>query len=124
MTRFAGFQRDSAASLMGTIRRYDWTGYAAAVGVVGLATAAGWPLYHRVGLSDTNVLMLYLLGVLWVATRFSRGAAIVASVLGVLAFDLVFVAPFYRFDVHDREYLVTFAVMLVTALTISTLTHR
>jgi two-component system sensor histidine kinase KdpD len=27
-------------------------------------------------------------------------------------------------DVHDREYLVTFAVMLLTALTISTLVHR
>jgi two-component system sensor histidine kinase KdpD len=109
---------------MGTSKRYDWTGHAAAVGVVAVATAVGWPLYHRVGLSDTNVLMLYLLGVLWVATRFSRGAAVLASVLGVLAFDLVFVPPFYRFDVHDREYLVTFAVMLVTALTIGTLTHR
>jgi len=109
---------------MGTDRRYDWRGVAVAVGVVALATAVGWPLYHRVGLSDTNVLMLYLLGVLWVATRCSRGAAIMASVLGVVAFDFVFVPPFYRLDVHDREYLVTLAVMLATALTISTLTHR
>src|SRR3954467_14155094 len=99
---------------MGIDRRYDWRGFAVAAGVVALATAVGWPLYHAFGVSDTNVLMLYLLGVLWVATRLSRGAAIVASVLGVLAFDLVFVPPFYRLDVHDREYLVTFAVMLVT----------
>src|SRR3954463_11482536 len=112
------------ASAMGTSKRYDWVGYAAAVGVVVLATAAGWPLYHRVGLSDTNVLMLYLLGVLWVATRASRSAAIFASVLAVGAFDFCFVPPYLRVNVHDSRYLGTFAVMLVTALVISSLTYR
>src|SRR5437763_1553139 len=72
----------------------DWKGFAWAVGVVALATAIGWPLYHglhlphdarRPPLANTNVLMLYLLGVLWVATRYSMGAAIVASLLGVAA---------------------------------------
>jgi two-component system, OmpR family, sensor histidine kinase KdpD len=105
-------------------RRPDRNGFLAATAVVTAATACGWPLHHKLGLADTNVLMLYLLGVLWVATRYSRGAAILASVLGVVAFDFVFVPPYYHFDVHDREYLVTFAVMLLTALTISTLVHR
>jgi two-component system sensor histidine kinase KdpD len=104
--------------------RFDWKGLLIATGVVGAATAIGWPLYHKLGVSNTNVLMLYLLGVIWVATRFSRGAAVLASVLGVLAFDFTFVEPYYRLDVHDQQYLVTFAAMLLTALTISTLTHR
>jgi two-component system, OmpR family, sensor histidine kinase KdpD len=104
--------------------RWDWKGALAAVAVVAAATAVGWPLYHRVGVADTNILMLYLLGVLWVATRHSRGAAIFASVLGVLAFDFAFVPPYYTLSVHDQQYLVTFAVMLLTAVTISTLMHH
>jgi K+-sensing histidine kinase KdpD len=111
----------------------DLKGYAWAVGVVGGATAIGWPLYHglhwpddarRPLLANTNVLMLYLLGVLWVATRHGRGASVLASVLGVAAFDLCFVPPYLTFNVADEQYLITFAVMLLTALVISTLTHR
>jgi two-component system sensor histidine kinase KdpD len=92
--------------------------------VVGAATAVGWPLYHGLKLADTNILMLYLLGVLWVATHHSRGAAVLASVLGVLSFDFAFVPPYLTLTVHDQQYLVTFAVMLMTALLISELTHR
>jgi len=106
-------------------RTWDWTGYAAAIVSVAIATAIGWPLVHsRLQLSEANVLMLYLLGVLWVATHHSRGAGVLASVLGVAAFDFVFVKPYYTFAVAQREYLVTFAVMLATALVISSLTHR
>jgi two-component system sensor histidine kinase KdpD len=83
--------------------RCDWRGFGVAVAVVAAATGCGWPLYHKLHLANTNVLMLYLLGVLWVATRYSRGAAIAASVLGVLAFDFTFVPPYYRLDVHDRQ---------------------
>jgi two-component system sensor histidine kinase KdpD len=97
------------------------------------ATAIAWPLYHgfhrpndarKPLLADTNVLMLYLLSVLWVATRCSRGAAMLASVLGVAAFDFCFVRPYLTFNVVDEQYVVTFGVMLLTALVISTLTHR
>jgi two-component system sensor histidine kinase KdpD len=104
-----------------------------AVGVVLLATAVGWLASYGARipapdspprLANSNVLMLYLLGVLWVATRHTRPAAILASLLGVAAFDFCFVTPYFRFNVADEQYLVTFAVMLVTALTISTLTHR
>jgi two-component system sensor histidine kinase KdpD len=42
----------------------------------------------------------------------------------VAAFDFCFVQPYLRFTYYDRQYLVTFAVMLLTALVISTLTHR
>jgi len=49
---------------------------------------------------------------------------VLASVLGVATFDFVFVEPFYTFAVADQQYLFTFAVMLLTALVISTLTHR
>src|SRR3954453_20653282 len=123
----------TAARLPRGRRASDYKGYGAAPLVTAAATAAGWPLYHGFHAPDethvplaanANVLMLYLLGVLWVATRHSRRAATLASVLGVVTFDVCFVPPYLRFTVHDPQYLVTFAVMLVTALTISTLTHR
>src|SRR3954447_1246259 len=103
---------------------WDWRGYLWSVGVVGAMTALGWPLYHAGRFHPENILMLYLLGVLWVATHHSRGAAVLASVLGVLAFDFNFVPPYHTLTVHDQQYLVTFAVMLMTALLISELTHR
>jgi two-component system sensor histidine kinase KdpD len=113
--------------------RWDWRGFTSAVAVVVAATAIGWPLYHGFNLPDSarrpllaniNILMLYLLGVLWVSTRFSSAAAIAASLLGVAAFDLCFVPPYLALTVADEQYLVTFVVMLLTAITISTLTHR
>jgi two-component system sensor histidine kinase KdpD len=104
---------------------WDWRGYAWAIGTVALATAIGWPLVHsRLHLHNTNVLMLYMLSVLWVATHYSRGAAVLASVLGVATFDFVFVEPYYTFAVTESQYLLTFAVMLITALVISALTLR
>src|SRR5438477_12289667 len=94
-------------------RRWELRGVKQAMLAVIGTTAVGWPLHHKLGLVNTNILMLYLLGVLWIATRYSRGAAILASVLGVLAFDFTFVPPYYTLNVDDRQYLVTFAVMLV-----------
>jgi K+-sensing histidine kinase KdpD len=106
-------------------RKLDFGGFAWAIGIVALATAIGWPLVHsRLHLASVNVLMLYLLSVIWVATHHTRTAAVLASVLGVATFDFVFVEPFYTFAVADQQYLFTFAVMLVTALVISTLTDR
>ena len=105
----------------------DWPGYFGAVAVVALATLIAWPLRHRLGLSDkgdVNILMLYLLGVLWVALRYTRGAATLAAFLAVAAFDFFFVPPYLTFAVADPQYIFTFLVMLVTALTIGTLTNR
>lgn len=105
-------------------QRRNWAGYAWSTFVTALVTVIGWPLYHYLDLSNANVLMLYLLGVLWVATHYSRGAAVLGSLLGVVAFDLCFVPPYLTLSVSDRQYVVTFSIMLITALVISTLTLR
>ena len=72
----------------------------------------------------SNLIMVYLLGVVVVATRAGRGPTALASVLSVAAFDFFFVPPYLSFAVSDTEYLITFAVMLVVALVISGLTVR
>jgi len=104
--------------------RWDAQGIVVACLAVALATVIGWPLLHRFGMANTNVLMLYLLAVLWIALKHTRTAATVASFLSVAAFDFFFVPPFYSFAVSDQQYIFTFIVMLATALTVGTLTNR
>ena len=96
--------------------------YAAAIGAVGASTALAWAMFPRFELS--NIVMVYLLGVVVVAMRFGRTASALASVLSVAAFDFFFVPPYLTFAVTDTQYLITFAVMLVVALVISGLTVR
>jgi two-component system sensor histidine kinase KdpD len=68
--------------------------------------------------------MVYLLGVIIVATRYGRGGSLLATILSVAAFDFFFVPPYFTFAVSDTQYIVTFAVMLVVALVISGLAVR
>ena len=69
------------------------------------------------GLLDlANMVMLFLLTVLLVAVSLGRNAAVVASILSVVLFDVFFVPPRFSFAVSNLQYLVTFAVMLATAL--------
>ena len=73
---------------------------------------------------NSNLIMVYLLGVAFVATRYGRRPSVLAAVLSVAAFDFFFVPPYLTFAVSDTQYLVTFAVMLVVGLLISTLAVR
>jgi two-component system sensor histidine kinase KdpD len=103
-------------------QRRDWPAYAQAAAIVALCTAAAWLMFPYFELA--NIVMVYLLGVVGVAARSTRGPSVLASILSVAAFDFFFVRPFYSFAVSDTQYFVTFAVMLVVALVISGLTVR
>jgi two-component system sensor histidine kinase KdpD len=96
--------------------------YFAALAFTAAATALS--SLARPYLGPTNLVMIFLLGVVATAFLCGRGPSVLASVLGVAAFDYFFVPPYYSFNVSDTEYLLTFAVMLTTALVISTLTVR
>jgi two-component system sensor histidine kinase KdpD len=100
-------------------RTSDWRAYAKGASVVVAATLFCELLFTHVEL--TNLVMVYLLGTVLVATRFGRGPSALAAVLSVALFDFLFVPPLYTFAVSDAQYLITFAVMLVTALVISNL---
>lgn len=96
--------------------------YGRAVLVVILCTFVG---NCMVGFFEpANVVMIYLVGIVYIATRHGRGPSIVASILSVLVFDFFLVPPRYTFAVSDGQYFVTFAVMLTVALVISTLMTR
>ncbi len=72
----------------------------------------------------SNLIMVYLLGVAFVASRHGRGPSAAAALLSVAAFDFFFVPPYLTFAVADGQYLVTFGVMLLVSVLISTLAAR
>lgn len=93
-----------------------------ALGVVGACTALAALMDHD--FERANLTMVYLLGVVVTAMAFGRGPAITAAIASVATFDFVFVPPRWTFRVSDAQYLVTFAVMLIVAVVIGTLTAR
>jgi two-component system sensor histidine kinase KdpD len=101
-------------------RRVDWRGYLEVFGALALVTSIAPLLRDRIDL--TNIVMLYLIVVVWAAVRSGRGPAVVAAIVGVGLFDFVCVPPYYTFAVSDTQYLMTFTVMLIVALTIAQLT--
>ncbi|HEU5217763.1 MAG TPA: DUF4118 domain-containing protein, partial [Gemmatimonadales bacterium] len=103
-------------------RRRAWREYGAATGIIGLIAGATFLIRDR--LNAIDVAMLFLLGVVVVATRYPRGPAVLASALSIALFDFFFIPPYYRFGVHDTAYVLTFAMMLVVALAMSRLTAR
>jgi len=100
----------------------DWAPYGWATAVVALATGAAWltlPFFEL-----ANLVMVYLLGIVVVATRYGQGPSLVASILSVAALDFFFVPPVFTFAVSDVRYLFTFVVMLVVGLVTSGLAAR
>jgi two-component system sensor histidine kinase KdpD len=71
-----------------------------------------------------NIVMLFLLTVVLVAIWLGRGPSVVATVVGVAAFDFFFVPPRFSFAVTDLQYMVTFAVMLGVGLITGHLTSN
>jgi two-component system sensor histidine kinase KdpD len=93
-------------------------------GALGVVLATVVALLARPVFEPGILVMAFLLNVVLVAVRLGRGPSILASVLGVAAFDFFAVPPYYTFAVSDTEYFISFLAMLVVVLVISTLTAR
>jgi len=100
---------------------FKWrAGYLWAVAATAICTAIAWFMLDHFDLA--NLIMVYLLGVVVVAARYGRGPSVLSSFLSVVLFDFFFVPPRFSFAVSDTQYLITFAVMLLVALVISSMT--
>jgi two-component system, OmpR family, sensor histidine kinase KdpD len=96
-------------------------GYLAAFGAVAASTFAGLAF----GRSElTDVVMIYLLGIVVVSMRFAYGPALFAAVASVVTYDYFFIPPFYSVAVADFRHVVTLVVMLLVAGILSHLTQR
>ena len=101
-------------------RALPWRDYAWALAGSAALTGVALPLSWYFHLS--NIVMLFLVGVVLVAWRLGRGPAVLAAFVNVLAFDFFYVPPKYSFAVSDVQYLFTFGVMLGVGLLIGRLT--
>jgi K+-sensing histidine kinase KdpD len=90
--------------------------------VVVVCTLVAWPL--AAFLRPSNLLMIYLMGTVIIATWLGQGPSIMAALLSVTAFDFFFVSPPFHFALSDVEYLVTFGVLVAVVLIISNRSAR
>lgn len=81
--------------------------------------------FYGFGFSDANMIMLYLLGVLLIAiTTTGRVYSAISSILGVMLFNFFFTIPRFSLNAYDAGYPITFVIMLIASLIVSTLTSR
>lgn len=100
-------------------RKKDILGYVWALAVTVASTLLAHLMFGKFELA--NLIMVFLMGVVFIATRFGRGPSIFASFLGVVIIDLLFVKPYFSFSVADSQYLLTLLAMLTVAMLISNL---
>jgi two-component system, OmpR family, sensor histidine kinase KdpD len=94
----------------------------ATLGIVTATTAVNRILFPYVAL--VNLIMVYFLGVAWIAYRYGKSMSVLAAFLSVLVFDFFFTPPYLTFVVDDIQYVFTFAVMLIAGLLIANLTGQ
>jgi len=75
-------------------------------------------------INPTTVALALLLVVLFVATRFGSGPAVLASIGGVFCFNLFFLPPVGTFAIAEPANWVALAAFLVTAITAGELSAR
>ena len=89
-----------------------------------LSTAVGFGFFYA-GFSESNIITVYILGVLltavWTGGHF-YGA--IASLLSVAAFNYFFTVPRFTFQAYDPSYPVTFLIMLFSSIIASSLASR
>jgi len=98
-------------------RHTSYAGYGWSLAVTALCS--GIAALMRGSFDLANLVMIYLVGVIVIATRYGRGPSVLASVLSVLSVDFLFVTPYYSFKVSDSQYLITLLAMLVVAVVTS-----
>ncbi|RPJ43863.1 MAG: sensor histidine kinase KdpD, partial [Candidatus Latescibacterota bacterium] len=87
-----------------------------------VAGATALSFLGRGWLSQTDIVIVYLLTIMLVAYLYRRRPTVAAAGLSVAAYDFFFVPPYYTFSVEDMRHVLTFVMMFALGLTISTLT--
>lgn len=96
--------------------------YLLALVAVGVAAGVSALVFRRTELAD--ILMVFVLAIVLVASRYGRGPSLLASVASVAAFDFLFIPPYLTFAVSDFRHVGTFGILLFSGWAISTLTER
>lgn len=104
--------------------RFSWRDTGIMLAAWLLSTAVGFAFYYA-GFSESNIITVYILGVLLTAVWTGNhiyGA--INSLLSVGAFNFFFTIPRYSFQAYDPSYPVTFLIMLFSSMIASSLASR
>ncbi len=105
-----------------TVRKNKIYPYLISLGLVFITTLFGE--FVKRSLEPTNLVMFYLLSVVFVAIRWGQGPAIVTSILSVLSFDFFLVPPYLTLSVAGIQYIFTFVAFLIVGVVVSTLASK
>ena len=97
-------------------------GFVNSLALILIITVIGWLVKSII--SPTNLMMLYFLAVVLSAYRWGIRPMIMTAVLGILAFDFVFIPPYFSFRVSDLEYLISFTGLIGVGALVSLLVAR
>jgi two-component system sensor histidine kinase KdpD len=87
-----------------------------------LLTSIAW--IFRELLIPSNILLIYLLGVFFVAIQFGLFSSIIASLSSAAAFAFFFAPPIFSLKIYDFDNLLGLSIMLVVAVMTSNLTEN
>ncbi len=82
-------------------------------------------LFTYLGFSESNIITVFILGVLLISVvTINPLYSVVGSLISVLLFNWFFIDPRFSFHTYETEYAVTFVIMLVSSLITGTLANR
>lgn len=85
------------------------------IAMILLSSAIGFLLWG-LGISEANIIMVYILGVLFTAVITSHQIySLISSVVSVILFNFLFIEPRFSLSAYDRDYPITFVIMFVAA---------
>lgn len=89
-----------------------------------ICTVVGF-VFFEMGFHDSNIIMIYLIGVLLIALITSNIiCSVVSSIVSVILFNFYFTLPILSLSFYDSSYLMTFVIMIIVAFLISTLMNK
>jgi two-component system sensor histidine kinase KdpD len=89
-----------------------------------IAACTIFALLFRHLIDPVNLVMIYLVGVVFIGARYGRLPSMLASLLSVSSFNFFFVEPYYSFNIHDEGYYITLIFMLAASLIVSSVAAK
>ncbi|HVV65091.1 MAG TPA: sensor histidine kinase KdpD [Rhizomicrobium sp.] len=127
ITAVAAHGEAAAPKTVATAARPDgekWRSYGSSILAVAATVAIAWVfnavMAHAVG----SIAMLFLVPVLLVAISFGLRPALATAFLSVMAYNFFFLPPLYTFTIADPNNWLSFAVLLLVAVTAANLAAR
>lgn len=81
--------------------------------------------FWRLGMSESNIIMMYILGVLITSVITTHQVySLVSSIISVFVFNFLFTEPRYTLLAYEKDYPVTFITMFVAAFLTGSLAIR